>query len=64
LLNKSKAIKSNLDLLIAEQQLLQVSRDLQKAKYDYLLTYAKLKVGIGSFKEVDLEEISFNLMGR
>jgi len=57
-------IKTNIDLLIAEQQLLQVSRDLQKAKYDYLLAYAKLKVGIGSFQVADLEKIASNLTGK
>jgi protease secretion system outer membrane protein len=57
-------IKSNLDLLISEQQLLQVSRDLQKAKYDYLLAYARLKVGIGSFQEMDLEKIASNLTSK
>ena len=57
-------IKTNIDLLIAEQQLLQVSRDLQKAKYDYLLAYAKLKIGIGSFQVSDLEKIASNLMGK
>lgn len=54
-------VRTNIDLLNAEQQYVQVSRDLAKAKYDYMLAYARYKVAVGVFSDSDLAEISTNL---
>lgn len=54
-------MKGNIDLLNSEQQLVQVSRDLAKAKYDYMVAYGKFRVALGNLAIEDLEKISQNL---
>ena len=40
-------LKTDLDVLLAEQQLAAARRDLRKARYDQLVTYFKLKAALG-----------------
>ncbi|MBU1224312.1 MAG: TolC family outer membrane protein [Gammaproteobacteria bacterium] len=50
-------VRTNLDVLDAEQQVLSARRDLAGARYDYLLSRLALKAAVGSLNPADLTEI-------
>jgi outer membrane protein len=50
-------VRTNLDVLDAEQQVLSARRDLAGARYDYLLSRLALKAAVGSLNPADLAEI-------
>jgi outer membrane protein len=50
-------VRTNLDVLDAEQQVLSARRDLASARYDYLLSRLALKAAVGSLNPADLAEI-------
>jgi outer membrane protein len=54
-------VRTNLDVLNAEQQVLSASRDLAGARYAYLLSLLSLKAAIGSLSPEDLAEIDQHL---
>ena len=51
-------IRSNLDLLDAQQQLFTTRRDLTEARYNYLLAYLRLQFAAGTLVLDDLQKIS------
>ena len=50
-------VRTNLDVLNAEQQVLSARRDLAGARYAYLLSGLSLKAAVGSLSPADLAEI-------
>jgi outer membrane protein len=50
-------VRTNLDVLDAEQQVLSARRDLASARYEYLLSRLALKAAVGSLTPADLAEI-------
>jgi len=56
----AKGLKTETDILLAEQQLQQAKRDLQKARYELLLNTLKLKAVMGKLTENDLKEMDAN----
>jgi outer membrane protein len=51
-------IRTNLDLVLAEKELLRAQRDYAKARYDYLLYTLRLKRAAGVLAEKDLQHIN------
>ena len=63
LLNSSKrglevGVRTNLDVLNAQQQLFNAKRDLYQARYNYLLNQLRLKAAVATLNEQDLAEIN------
>jgi outer membrane protein len=54
-------VRTNLDVLDAEQQVLSASRDLAAARYAYLLATLALKAAVGTLSPEDLAEIDRHL---
>jgi outer membrane protein len=54
-------VRTNLDVLNAEQQVLSARRDLASARYAYLLAGLSLKAAAGSLGPADLAEIDLHL---
>jgi len=48
-------VRTNVDVLNAQQQVYQVRRDLAAATYNYLMSLLKLKAAVGELREPDLE---------
>jgi len=53
-LGQSVGVKTNLDVLNAQQQLYSTRRDLYQAEYNYLLSRLHLKDAVGTLSEEDL----------
>ena len=49
-------VRTNLDVLNAQQQLYSTRRDLYQAQYNYLLSQLKLKAAVGVLSEADLNK--------
>jgi outer membrane protein len=56
-------VRTNIDVLNAEQQLTSARRDLAAAKYDLILAGLALRAAVGSLSEVDLAEVDRHLTG-
>ena len=54
-------VRTNLDVLDAEQQVLSARRDLAGARYAYLLSGLSLKAAVGSLSPADLTVIDQHL---
>jgi outer membrane protein len=54
-------VRTNLDVLDAEQQVLSARRDLAGARYEYLLSILSLKAAVGSLSPDDLAELDQHL---
>jgi outer membrane protein len=54
-------VRTNLDVLNAEQQVLSARRDLAGARYEYLLSSLSLKAAVGTLGPADLVEIDQHL---
>ena len=50
-------MRSNVDILNAEEQLYTSRRDLAEAKYVYLLSRLRLKAAAGQLSEADMGEV-------
>ncbi len=58
-------VRTNLDVLLAQQQLFQARRDLTQARYNYLISYLKLRFAAGTVGMDDLQNVSsYFLAGR
>jgi outer membrane protein len=57
-LGEEVGVRTNLDVLNAQQQLYSTRRDLYQAEYDFLLSQLKLKAATGSLNEEDLLKIN------
>ena len=53
-LGQEVGVRTQVDVLNAQQQLSQTRRDLAQAKYNYILTLLRLKSAVGQFTEQDL----------
>lgn len=51
-------VRTNLDVLNAQQQLYSTRRDLYQAKYNYLISRLKLKAAVGSLAEDELVAVN------
>jgi outer membrane protein len=54
-------VRTNLDVLNAQQQLYSTRRDLYQAKYNYLISRLKLKAATGSLAEDELVAVNKSL---
>jgi outer membrane protein len=57
-LGKEVGVRTNVDVLNAQQQLFQAQRDLQQARYTTILSQLRLKSATGRLKEEDLAEVN------
>jgi len=57
-LGQEVGVRTNLDVLNAQQQLYSTRRDLYQAQYNYLLSELKLKQAVGSLGEQDLMQVN------
>ena len=51
-------VKTNLDVLNAQQQAYATRRELRQAEYNYLLSQLRLKAAVGSLSEDDLSKVN------
>ena len=51
-------VRTNLDVLNAQQQLFSTRRDLYQAEYNYLISQLRLKAAAGSLGEADLSKVN------
>ncbi len=51
-------VRTNLDVLNAQQQLYSTRRDLYQAEYNYLVSKLRLKAAVGNLSEADLIEVN------
>jgi len=51
-------VRINLDVLNSEQQLLAVKRDLMQARYNYLISFLKLRMAAGTLDTDDLRSVA------
>ena len=57
-LGQQVGVRTNLDVLNAQQQLYSTRRDLSQAQYNYLLSKLRLKASVGALSEEDLEKVN------
>jgi len=57
-LGQEVGVRTNLDVLNAQQQLYSTRRDLYQAQYNYLLSQLRLKAAVGALGEADLAKIN------
>jgi outer membrane protein len=57
-LGQEVGVRTNLDVLNAQQQLFSTRRDLYQAQYDYLLNQLRLKQAVGSLGDEDLNKVN------
>ena len=62
ILGRDVGVRTSVDVLNAEQQVYQTRRDLQQARYNYLLNTLRLKAAAGQLAEGDLEEVNRTLV--
>ncbi len=61
ILGRDVGVRTSVDVLNAQQQVFQTRRDLQQARYNYLLNTLRLKAAAGQLTETDVEEVSRSL---
>jgi outer membrane protein len=57
-LGQEVGVRTNLDVLNAQQQLYATRRDLYQAEYNYLISHLHLKAAVGSLGEEDLIKVN------
>jgi outer membrane protein len=57
-LGQEVGVRTNLDVLNAQQQLYSTRRDLYQAEYNYLLSQLRLKAAVGALGEAELEKVN------
>ena len=57
-LGQEVGVRTNLDVLNAQQQLYSTRRDLYQAEYNYLISQLKLKAATGTLAEEDLAKVN------
>jgi outer membrane protein len=60
-LGQEVGVRTNLDVLNAQQQLYATRRDLYQAQYNYLLSQLRLKAAVGTLGEEDLNKVNLAL---
>jgi outer membrane protein len=58
ILGRDVGVRTSVDVLNAQQQVFQGRRDLQQARYAYLLNTLRLKSATGTLTEADLEQVN------
>ncbi|MEO5692303.1 MAG: TolC family outer membrane protein [Usitatibacter sp.] len=61
ILGRDVGVRTSVDVLNAQQAVFQTRRDLQQARYNYLLNTLRLKAAAGQLTETDVEEVSRSL---
>jgi outer membrane protein len=54
-------VRTSVDVLNAQQQVFQARRDLQQARYTYLVSTLRLKAAAGTLTEADIEAVNRTL---
>lgn len=57
-LGREVGVRTQVDVLNAQQQLFSARRDLAKAKYDYIVSTLKLKAAVGRLSESDIVAVN------
>jgi outer membrane protein len=57
-LGQEVGVRTNVDVLNAQQQLYSARRDLFQARYNYILSTLRLKAAVGTLTEADLEQVN------
>ncbi len=57
-LGRDVGVRTSVDVLNAQQQVTQTRRDLQQARYNFLLNTLRLKAAAGQLAEPDVEEVN------
>jgi len=57
-LGQEVGVRTNLDVLNAQQQLYSTRRDLYQAEYNYLLSQLRLKSAVGTLGEAELDKVN------
>jgi outer membrane protein len=63
ILGRDVGVRTSVDVLNAQQQVFQTRRDLQQARYGYLMNTLRLKAAAGTLAEADLEGVNRALGG-
>ena len=58
ILGRDVGVRTSVDVLNAQQQVFQTRRDLQSARYSYLLNLLRLKAAAGVLAEGDIEQVN------
>ncbi len=58
ILGRDVGVRTSVDVLNAQQQVFQTRRDLQQARYAYILNTLRLKAATGTLAEPDLEQVN------
>lgn len=57
-LGQEVGVRTNVDVLNAQQQLYTAKRDLSQARYNYILNQLKLKSAVGVLRDEDVEQVN------
>lgn len=60
-LGQQVGVRTNLDVLNAQQQLFSTRRDLYQAQYNYLVSQLSLKAAVGALSEGDISKVNQSL---
>jgi outer membrane protein len=58
ILGRDVGVRTSVDVLNAQQQVFQTRRDLQQARYNYLVNTLRLKAATGQLEEVDVQTVN------
>ncbi len=58
ILGRDVGVRTSVDVLNAQQQVFQTRRDLQQARYNYLLSTLRLKSAAGTLTDLDVEHVN------
>jgi outer membrane protein len=61
ILGRDVGVRTSVDVLNAQQQVFQTRRDLQQARYNYLVNTLRLKAATGQLNEQDIEKVNLAL---
>ena len=61
ILGRDVGVRTSVDVLNAQQAVFQTRRDLQQARYNFLMSNLRLKAAAGVLTETDLEEVNRTL---
>lgn len=63
-LGQEVGVRTNVDVLNAQQQLYSARRDLFQARYNYVISQLQLRAAVGTLSEADLEQVNRWLQNR
>ena len=62
-LGQEVGIRTNLDVLLVQQNVFTARRDVANAYFQYLIAVLRLKASVGALTEQDVEEMNRRLRG-